>query len=442
MIVSLIALVLLAGCLLLRGSDWTRPHIALLVPWYSAVALSQLRLTSYQTPWSGTMAVLALGGPLILAGASAVADGGASRTAFTDVFDVRIDPRRLRLIARVLLAGALLGSVVKFKIQGSLALFSSNIDATRGTFHIPAPVTVLTDGFFLSAWLTLIVIYAGRRQQRPIAKADSLLLAVAFVGAIAGASRNTILLTLAVPFIFAYLIGALRRPRAAVVLAVVVAVLAVTSGLFYIRTGQHSGSAFESSFYSTTVPETPFLLRPLLPIYVSMTAPFETLNRVVDAFPVQFPYQHGWYSISMLPQQTHLHHANLYAATAVLSEPYYFNVATYQGPLYGDDGAAGVLLGSALIGLALGLSRKRLARRPDLAGAAVWAYVTYTVFFMSYDQLYSLFLTTFTDIATLWLAIHFTTKTARARQPWLEEVRPAAIGERSQLVDGVSSRSG
>jgi len=412
-IVSLIALVLLAACLLLRGKDWTRPHIVLLVPWYAAVALSQLRLTSYQTPWSSRLSVLALAGPLILALASAIADGGASRAAFADVIDVRIDQRRLRMVVRGLLVGALVGSIVKFKIQGGLALFSSDIDATRGTFHIPAPVTLLTDGFFLSAWLNLIGIYATRRSGRPVSRADLLLLGISVFGATANASRNTILLTLAVPFIFAYVIGVLRRPSKTVAVALVVTFLAITSGLFYIRTNQHSGSAFESSFYSVTVPQTPLIFRPFLPIYVSTTAPFETLNRVTKAFPLQFPYEHGWYSISLFPKQTHLHRANLYAATAVLSEPYYFNVATYEGPLYGDGGPAGVLLGSALIGLAIGVFRRRMARRPSLAGAAAWAYVTYTIFFMAYDQLYSIFLTTFTDIFILWLALRFITGTQR-----------------------------
>lgn len=409
MIVTLIALMLLVGCLALRGSDWTRPHIALLVPWYGAVALSQLRLTDYQTPWSAQFAAIALGGPLVLAAGAAVADGGASRSSFAQVYSVRHDYARLRTIARILFAGAVLGSILKLRIQGGFALFSSEIDATRGSFHIPAPVTVLTDGFFLSAWLTLIGIYATRRRGSRIPRADALLLGVSVLGVGVSASRNSILVTLAVPFIFLYVIGALRRPRAIALLAIAVVFLAVTSGLFYIRTSQHSGSAFESSFYSTTVPETPWLLRPLLPIYVSTTAPFETLNRVVHAFPSQFPYRHGWYSISFLPKQTHLHRANLYAATAVLSAPYFFNVATYEGPLFGDAGPPGVLLGSALIGLAIGLSRRRLARDATLAGAAAWSYVTYTIFFMSYDQLYSIFLTSFTDIITLWLALRLTT---------------------------------
>jgi oligosaccharide repeat unit polymerase len=413
MIVALIALLLLAACLLLRGTDWTRPHIVLLVPWYGAVALSQLRLTSYQTPWSSSLSVLALAGPLILALASSIADGGGSRAAFAHVIDVRLDHGRLRMVVRGLLLGALVGSIIKFKVQGGLALFSSDIDATRGTFHIPGPVTLLTDGFFLSAWLNLIGMYATRRRGRPVSTADLLLLGISVFGATASASRNTILLTLAVPFIFAYVIGILRRPSLTVAVALVVAFLAISSGLFYIRTNQHSGSAFESSFYSVTVPQTPLLLRPFLPIYVSTTAPFETLNRITKAFPLQFPYEHGWYSISLLPKQTHLHRANLYAATAVLSEPYYFNVATYEGPLYGDGGPAGVLLGSALIGLAIGVLRRRLARRASLAGAAVWAYVTYTIFFMAYDQLYSIFFTTFTDIFTLWLALRFITATKK-----------------------------
>jgi oligosaccharide repeat unit polymerase len=408
LVITLIALVLMVGCFALRGSDWTRPHIALLVPWYGAVALSQLRLTDYQTPWSAKFAALALGGPLVLAAGAAISDGGASRSSFAEVFTRRLDYARLRTIARILFAGAVLGSILKLRIQGGFALFSSEIDATRGSFHIPAPVTVLTDGFFLAAWLTLIGIYATRRSWRTVPRADALLLAGCVLGVGASASRNSILITLAVPFIFAYVIGVLRRPRALTLLAIAAVFLAVTSGLFYIRTSQHSGSAFESSFYSTTVPETPWLLRPLLPIYVSTTAPLETLNRVVHAFPTQFPYQHGWYSVSFLPKQTHLHRANLYAATALLSAPYYFNVATYEGPLFGDAGPPGVLLGSAVLGLAIGLSRRRLAREATLAGAVVWSYVTYTIFFMSYDQLYSIFLTSFTDIITLWLALRLT----------------------------------
>ena len=235
-----------------------------------------VHLTDYQTPWSAKFAGLALGGPLVLAAGAAIADGGASRSSFADVFSARYDYARLRTIARVLFAGAVLGWILKLEIQGGFALFSSEIDATRGSFHIPAPVTVLTDGFFLSAWLTLIRIYATRRGGRRVPRADALLLAVCVFGVGVSASRNSILVTLAVPVIFAYVIGVLRRPRAITLLAMAAVFLAVTSGLFYIRTSQHSGSAFESSFYSTTVPKPRGFCDPFSP-YTS--APPDRLKR-------------------------------------------------------------------------------------------------------------------------------------------------------------------
>ena len=391
--IAVVALGLMALFAWLGRGDWTRPYVILPVPWYGAVALAQLKLTNYEAAWSAKATLLVLVGPLALALGAFVASGGGGERRHLGAFPDDLSASTLRRAALALLGTGIVGLVWRSQLLGGITILSPEIDATRGRALVPAYVTFLTDGFFLGFWASLAAIAVERARQGRLRVGDLLVAALALAGTATNASRNTVLVAVGVPVIFAYLVGGRRvLPARRVALAALV-VLAVFSGLFFLRTAQHRDSPFEAYFYSGVVYDAPVALRPLLPVYVALAAPFETLNRLAEAVPDAYPYGRGAYSlVAVPPALSPLERKHLYNVTGPLSAPYYFNVATYEGSLLADGGVLGVIGGSLVLGLAFGLARRRLFREPSLRAAAVYAYLAYTLAFMVYENLYSFYL--------------------------------------------------
>ena len=384
---------LLAACFGFFGRyDLSRPHVALPLAWYTAAAIAQLKVLDYETEWSPTASWLILTCPLLFALGSWTVSGGTTRPTFAQPMELlnSLSRSRLVLAGLVLLAVGILGTYVKSRITGGLLLLSDDIDRNRGGARVSGWVTLMTDCAFIAFWVFLL------RLTRPGGRVWIGLLAGSALFLVAlNASRNVILLALLVPAVYCYLIGATSRlrGRAAVgVTAFVLICLLTASGLFYLRTSQHRGSAFESYFYSDVVATTPVALRPLLPLYISMATPFETYNRITDVFPRAEGYGGGSFSTYGIPPVLNpIERTSLYERTGPLSRPYYFNVATYQAPLYADGGWAWVAIGSLLFGIALGAARTWLVVRRTAASIAVAAYLTYLTVFLVYENVFGLF---------------------------------------------------
>jgi hypothetical protein len=389
-----VAAVGLAGAALFVGRrDLTQPHVLLPLVWFAAVAVAQVDFFNYQTPWSRETTTVVFACPLVLAAASRWAAGPMSvRTVRPRGIDPVIDAR-VRIASCILIVLGAAGLYLKIQILGTAPIFSDSIDTLRsaGGIKIPAYLTFLTNCFALCGWLRTYRFFAGSKATSLRAE-DLALVAVALGGVAASASRNALLLTLILPLIFAYLVGAFRDRRlgTTIVLTIGTAVaVAIIAGLFFIRTSQHRDSAFESYFYRGVVPATPAVLRPTLPIQIGVAAPFETLNRVVRSTHRPGTRPAGHYSVPGLPTQLSFltgPRANFYLLTAKLSSPYYFNVSTYAGPLYADLGLGGLLFASTVLGVLFGFSRRFLFLAGSMAAYAIAAYLAYLTAFLLYEN--------------------------------------------------------
>jgi hypothetical protein len=432
--IALLAAGLTAGFLAVGRDDLTRPHIALPAIWFGAVAISQLKLLNYETEWSPAITPIVFGGPLLFAAASAVVSHRYVRPATRPDFD-SLSLTRLGYCAISLLLLGAVGTYLKATRGDGLPLLAEVIDKARsaGRVHVPAYITILTDCLIVSGWLSALRLAIKRRTKHPGQLLELGMILLALIGVGFNASRNTLLLALFVPLAFAYLTGAFRHLTTRAVVAIVAlagVILAVSSGLFFIRTSQHRQSAFESYFYPSVVQATSPPLRPLLPLYVGLATPLETLNRVTKDSS-QTSVNLGIFSIPGIPLglTPFGRRGDFYALTGDLSRPYYFNVATYEGPLYADGGTVLVFFMSLMLGLGFGVLRIVLLRRATVASLALAAYLTYTAAFLFYENALAFYTASVAwDLVVLGLALRYCSVQRQPRRP--------ATGVNHRTLDG------
>lgn len=374
--------------------DLTRPEVLLPAIWFTGVALAQLRLLAgYETPWSDTMIIVAFGAPAAFAAGSLLA-GRAIARPLKPLGPTRLASQRLRFVAMVLFVVGVIGLTVKAQRTGGIALFSNEIDSLRsaGGIHVPAWMTMMTDCLFLGFW-TILLAFPRHRSSAERAF-DSTLGLLCIAGVSLSASRNTLMIAITVPLVFMYLSrdGSHTPSRRFIGLAAVGLIIGlVTSGLFFVRTGQHRASRFESNFYTYVVPQTPEVARPLLPVYISLSAPLETLNRTIRHSKAAAGNVR--YSAPGIPPQISPFgvRGDFYRFSGAISRPYYFNVATYAGPIYLDGRLPLVLAMSLVFGLASGGVRRWALVTPTVLRLAILAYVTYLIAFLVYENILSVF---------------------------------------------------
>jgi hypothetical protein len=408
------ALIAAVALLWLGRRDVTRPAVAFGVPWFGAVALAQLRLTEIEEPWSAGFALVALGGGLAFVVAATAAGGTAPARGAVDIDRGALRVRRLTGAALVLVAAGIAGAAYKAHVLDGIPLFSANPDAVRaramqtGTVTVPTWSTALTDGFFLGGWCALAALWALRRPApRGRVLALWLLVLIALLGVSLEASRNVLVFALAVPAIVAYVLLPPRRRAAAVTWAAAIAAIVgiAIGGLFVLRVERSSGVA--QGYLEREMERQPGVLKPLLPVYVNLAFPLEAARRVHDAVPLVRPYGLGGNSLTSLPDRLFPEGKPAYGAgVAELMDSereveLTWAVASYQGRLLADLGWQGVLLGSALLGLAFG-SLYRWARRSSGSLAlGLIAYLAYYAAFMVYDNQLSFTLIGIFDLAVI-----------------------------------------
>jgi oligosaccharide repeat unit polymerase len=415
MLVATMALALCAGYGFAGKKDLSRPHVILPAVWFLAVAVAQLKLLDFETAWSTETTAVVFGAPLLFSLTCWLASTGCPDRPNT-LPETKPDTGRLRVAAIALLLGGCAGLAWKSTLLGGIPLLSDSIDELRsaGGIRIPAYVTFLTDGFFLSSWVAAVSLIGGKGRGRLL---EWCLLIAGFAGVALSASRNTMLLTIAIPLISMYRAGLLRAFSARqfwLRAAVALAVASIVSGLFFYRTSQHSHTAFEEQFYGKTVRETPVLLRPMLPVYIGLAVPFETLNRLIETPPPEGGA--GAYSLPGVPPQIWPlgSRYKLYLVTGLLTQPYYFNVATFVGGFYADGRLLGAFVGSILLGLAFGFMWRIFASKNSLAYAVLSAYVVYLTAFLLYEDLLGFYtLSVVWDMLVLGYVLSWSTRGAR-----------------------------
>jgi hypothetical protein len=413
-VLTTVVALLSAGAIVWLGRhDLSRPAVAFGAPWFGAVALAQLRLTELERPWSTGFTLAVLGGGLAFVVAATLAGGTAPARGALTVERRSVRQRRLVIAAILLFAAGILGAAYKARELGAIPLFADNPDAVRGRAFqepggaLPAWSSALTNGFYLSLWCALAALWAGGPDSSRARSAGLwLLAAAALVGVSLEASRNLVLFAVAVPAIAAYILA--PRPRAGVRWGWIVAAACVVAvgvgGLFVLRVMRADGGA--ATYVQREIERQPVVLRPLVPVYVNTVFPLEAARRLHRAVPARLSYGLGANSLTSLPRMLFPEGKPPYGETVTAlmttDEPEQLSwaVASYQGRLLADLGWQGVLLGSALLGLAFGALHRWSRARTGFLPLAVIAYVAYYSAFMVYDNLLS-----FTVIAVFDLAV-------------------------------------
>ena len=391
--------------------DLTRPAVAFGISWFGFVALAQARLTDVEQPWSWSFAAVVIGGGLLFVVAATAAGGTAPARGNVRLGRESLHGRRLAAVAAVLIVAGCAGAAYKAHLAGGVPLLSSDPDAVRGRLLLSPPptwATALTNGFYLGAWCALLAMWVVRPLPRPAAAGLALLALAGLLGASLEASRNVLLFALAVPVIAAYVTRSPGRQavRLAASATVVCAVLAVVGGLYVIRV-ERSGSGAKTYVQQQTKRQ-PSLLRPLIPLYINAAFPLEAARRLHEAVPDRTAYRLGAASLTSLPDKAFPGGKPAYGETlaALMRKPegqaqVAWTVGSYQGRLLADLGWVGVLLGSALLGLAAGAAYRWARGLTGLAAVAIVCYLAYFSAYLIYDNHLSFSLIWFFDIAVL-----------------------------------------
>jgi hypothetical protein len=128
--IVVVALVVCASLLWLGRHDLTHPAVAFGAVWFAWVAISQLRVTEVEGPWSVGFAAVVFGGAFLLMAAALVAGGTA--VVRGTIRPRPLDPRVVVAAALVLGLGGVAGLAWEAHILGGIPLFSGETDVLRG----------------------------------------------------------------------------------------------------------------------------------------------------------------------------------------------------------------------------------------------------------------------------------------------------------------------
>lgn len=426
------AAALIAVCILYLGRrDLTRPSVVFGTVWFGFVGLAQLRLTEQETPWGTDFTILVFAGGLAFVVAALVAAGTAPARGTVIVRREQFERRRLVWATLFLIACGAAGAAWKAHILGGVPLLSGEADVLRarafgnGEVATPMAATALTDCFFLALWCALIALWKQPRGgPRRAVVGLVLLAAVALFGVALEASRNPVLLSVAIPAVAVYLLARPRRRRAGIAYVGIAALLlaGLAGGAFVLRLAQNGKGGHE--YLTGELHRQPTLVQPLVPIYVNGVFPLEAAHRIYDNYPDPQPFGLGAYSLLSLPDAAYPKRKPSYGPTVVaLMEPrrsfrvpgaIRWAVASYQGRLFADDGWPGVILGSVLLGLGFGWLYRWARARTGFVAVAVIGYLAYYAAYMVYDNLLSFTLIAVFDLVAIALVVGYVRGDTRA----------------------------
>lgn len=289
-------------------------------------------------------------------------------------------PRQLLTVLWVFVGIGYLELVHQWVAAGTIPLLSGQIDAARIS-QAGGPTIILVD------FLTVAVIVALAAPQRLRSREALVPLMIAGVG-LCGFALQGGRGPLALPIVVAFLARAFlwQRPSTRSVLALALALVLLSTGVFYARTDQHRSQPFERELYGRVLPSTPRLLQPLVPLHIGIATNFTSLNGVVDHFPDGRPYGYGAYSAEgldlFIPGAR-----DLEGITEELTPPWI--TSTVAGPLWADGGPLIVVIGMALIGALVQGAFALAVRMRTLATTLAMAYLTYMALFGIYANLWT-----------------------------------------------------
>ena len=355
------------------------PLVAFVGAWAFAALLSQYRLLNGEEAWSAFMVAAVVTVPVAFLAGGLIGEGIVLRR------DARVageEPRESRLLRRVLIALLAIGLLElahQFVKIGGVPLLSSAGGTLR--FQQGGPTIILTDG------LTVVAIVALVLPRNLLARESRLSLAFAAValgGFALQAGRGSVLLPVIVAIAARWLYWG--RPSAGVFVAGGLLAFAAVVFAFYLRTRQNPYNPFESELFGQILPDTPFYLQPLIPIYLAITTNFLALQGVVGHFPTGEAFGHGAFDAIGLDIVFH-GARNVSDVSAGITPPWV--TSTVAGPLWADGGFVALIPGLAIPGFisagAFAMARTTRAFRWSL----IAAYLLYLTIFGVYTNLWT-----------------------------------------------------
>lgn len=353
--------------------------------WIFAAAVDQVRLFDVQRPWSRAMWVVVVMVPLVFVCGGLL----ASEAVRSKVPRLRTRPAReahpTRRLRRLLLLFVLLGFaelVHQWGVARAVPLLSSNIDHAR-SIQPGGPTIVLTDLLTVAAVVALVL---PKKLFSREALPELGIAALAFSAFALQAGRSSFILPTAVAFFARGFYRGFPKPET---IAILVAVLLVAaSSLFFLRSRQHATAPFEHEVFTKVVPETPWPLRPLIPVHIALGLNFEALARIVDYFPTTAPFGHWRYDLKLfdavVPDTGDIAQLSARESSPIIT-------STLAGTFWADYGYVGVMVGVALVA-ALSTAVYQLARRTvELRFVLPAAYLLYLTLFGIYLNLFTEF---------------------------------------------------
>jgi oligosaccharide repeat unit polymerase len=146
---------------------------------------------------------------------------------------------------------------------------------------------------------------------------------------------------------------------------------------------------------------------PLIYAYLYVRQPVETFQQVTEVIPRTIPYQRGLLTFGALRTLLPGHHE--------MSDMFFKQIlgsdfvgggqpATVLGPLYGDFGLTGILLGMFTVGAIVAQAYKWMRRNPTLFRVLIYAWVMQTLLFSLFGAIFPYITTVW--IPVFWWAIH------------------------------------
>ncbi len=356
------------------------PLVAFVGAWAFAALLSQYRLLDGEQAWSGFVVAVVIATPLAFVAGGLIGEGFALRRPMTAAKDAQ--PRESRLLRRVLIALLVVGLLElahQFVKIGGIPLLSPGGSTLR--FQQGGPTIILTDGLTV---VSIVALVRPRelfsRESRP----DLLIAAIALGGFALQAGRGSVLLPIIVAIAARWLYWG--RPRAEVFAAGALLAFVAVVFAFYLRTRQNPYNPFESEQFGEILPETPFFLQPLIPIYLAITTNFLALQGVVGHFPTGEAFGHG--AFDAIGLNIVFHGArNVSDVSAEITPPWV--TSTIAGPLWADDGFAALIPGVAITGFISAGAFAMAVRTRTFRWSMAAGYLLYLAIFGIYTNLWT-----------------------------------------------------
>ncbi len=362
------------------NSTLLSPLLTFTAAWIFAALLSQYRLLNGQQEWSTIVIVAVVVVPLAFVAGGLIGEGLAmGRTRLSEATKTPEESRTYRRVLILLLVLGLLELAHQFAKIGGVPLLSPGGGALR--FSQGGPTIILTDGLTVAA---IVALVRPRHLLSRESRFELLVAAAALGGFALQAGRGSLLLPVIVAIAARWLYWG--RPRNWMFIGgALLAFAAVVFG-FYLRTRQNPYNPFESELFGEILPDTPFYLQPLVPIYLAITTNFLALQGVIGHFPTGEAFGGGAFNAVGLDIIFH-GARNVSDVSATITPPWV--TSTVAGPLWADGGFIALIPGVAATGFISAGAFAMAIRTRSFRWSMAAGYLLYLAIFGLYTNLWT-----------------------------------------------------